>query len=301
MILIEAPSNLGLKEPVPGVEPGVKFFPDSMARQEFASKAGIGKILRVEASPYSMDIDPESKVRNATAIVAYSDKLAIEISRQLALKDSLVIIGGDCSILIGAALALKRAGNYGLFFLDGHTDYVLPHQSGSKGAAGMDLAIVTGNGHNKLTNIDHLKPYIQEKHAFCVGNRDTSLEWYVNSIVESNVHYYDLASLRSKGISAVVGEFLELVYLKQLDGFWIHFDVDVLDNVIMPCVDSPQEGGLSYEELGSVLQPLLVSPFFAGIDITIFDPTLDDQEIYAAQLANELGKILSHVSVKTIT
>jgi arginase len=299
MTLIEAPSNLGLKEPAPGIEPGVKFFPGSMAEREFASKAGIGNILRIDAPPYSMDIDAESKVRNAAAIVDYSNKLAIAIGEQLEYKDPTVVIGGDCSILIGAALALKRAGNYGLFFLDGHTDYVLPDQSGSLGAAGMDLAIVTGNGHNKLTNIGHLKPYIQEEHVFCVGNRDISLNWYVNAIVESNVHYYDLPSLRSEGIPVVVKEFLDMVDLKHLDGFWIHFDVDVLDNVIMPCVDSPQENGLSYEELGSVLRPLLASPLFAGIDVTIFDPTLDEQGIYATHLANEVGKILRQFPVKS--
>ena len=42
-ILIEAPSNLGLKEPSPGVEPGVKFFPSAMEKEGFAERAGIYK------------------------------------------------------------------------------------------------------------------------------------------------------------------------------------------------------------------------------------------------------------------
>jgi arginase len=42
-ILIEAPSNLGLKEPFPGIEPGVKLFPSAMEAAGFASKAGIAE------------------------------------------------------------------------------------------------------------------------------------------------------------------------------------------------------------------------------------------------------------------
>jgi arginase len=243
-------------------------------------------------------VDQESKVRNAQKIIDYSIKLANTIDEHIQRKNPPVVIGGDCSILIGAALSLKRNGNYGLFYLDGHTDYVLPEQSGTSGAAGMDLAIATGNGHNKLTNIENLKPYIEEKNVFCVGNRDLSEDWYVNAIVQSNIHYYDLQALRSKGISFITEKFLDIVVSKNLDGFWIHFDVDVLDNEIMPCVDSPQEDGLSYEEMKQTLHPLIKSEYFSGIDVTIFDPTLDKDGFYGKQFAKQLANILKNISVE---
>jgi arginase len=298
MILIEAPSNLGLKEPFPGVEPGVKLFPSAMEEAGFAFAAGIKEKTRVDAPSYSIDVDQESKVRNAQKIIDYSIKLANTIDEHIQKKNLPVVIGGDCSILIGAALSLKRNGNYGLFYLDGHTDYVLPEQSGTAGAAGMDLAIATGNGHNKLTNIENLKPYIEEKNVFCVGNRDLSEDWYVNAIIQSNIHYYDLQALRSKGISFITEEFLDIVVSKNLDGFWIHFDVDVLDNEIMPCVDSPQEDGLSYEEMKQTLHPLIKSEYFSGIDVTIFDPTLDKDGFYGKQFAKQFANIFKNISVE---
>jgi len=297
-ILIEAPSNLGLKEPFPGVEPGARFFPSAMKDAGFASLAGIREKIRVEPPSYSMDVDPESKVRNAEKIIVYSTRLANIVDKLVQQKNCPVIIGGDCSILIGAALSLKRNGRYGLFFLDGHTDYVLPEQSGTSGAAGMDLAIATGNGHDKLTNIEDLKPYIEEKNVFCVGNRELSPGWYVDAITDSDIQYYDLPSLRSTGISFIVKEFLDMIVSKNLDGFWIHFDVDVLNNEIMPCVDSPQEDGLSYEELREALNPLIQSDQFCGIDITIFDPTLDKDKFYGRQFANELAGIFKNILVE---
>ncbi len=292
MILVEAPSNLGLIEPSPGAEPGAKFFPQAMEREGFAGLSVFQKKIIIPPHAYSMVIDEESKVRNADKIINYSVQLANGLDKHIQRKDITVVLGGDCSILIGAALSLKRNGNYGLFFLDGHTDYVTPGQSGTAGAAGMDLAIVTGHGHNKLTDIEKRKPYIKEENVFCVGNRELSPEWYVNAIIQSDIHYYDLSSLRSKRIAWIAKGFLRMIADKKLDGFWIHFDVDVLNNDIMPCVDSPQEDGLSYEELKSVLDPLMRSEKFAGIDITIFDPTLDKEGVYAKRFAKEMGDIL---------
>lgn len=295
MILIEAPSNLGLIEPRPGIEPGVKIFPEAMEREGFAKLAGIQQKIRVDPPSYSMAVDEETKVRNSDKVIDYSRQLGNSLDQYVRKKQKIVVLGGDCSILIGAALSLKRNGNYGLFFLDGHTDYVLPQQSGTAGAAGMDLAIVTGNGHDRLTNIEGLRPYIREENVFCVGNRDISIDWYVKAIMDSDIHYYDLFALRSKSISTIIGEFLQTIASKNLDGFWIHFDVDVLDNNIMPCVDSPQEDGLTYDELKRILDPLMRSEYFRGIDVTIFDPTLDKDGLHGKQFAKSFAEVLRNM------
>jgi len=295
LILIEAPSNLGLKEPMPGVEPGVKFFPAAMQKERLAENAGIQKRILAEPPVYDGLTDKETGVKNAAKIIEYSKKLADSIETQLKENILAVVIGGDCSILIGAALALKRNGSYGLFYLDGHTDYVLPQQSGSGGAAGMDLAMITGNGPVKFTNMQNLRPYIKEENVFCCGNRDISEEWYVDAIEQSDINYYDLSDMRSRGLKELASDFLTITASKDLDGFWIHFDVDVLNDEIMPCVDSRQEDGLSYKELKEILLPLLESPLCAGVNITIFDPTLDVDGKYGKQLAAELAGILKQV------
>ena len=298
-VLIEAPSNLGLKALSDGVEPGVKLFASAMEKQGFDKMVGVSEKESVTPPPYSTEVDEESKVRNADKIVDYSKRLADVLGTHLGKRNTSIVIGGDCSVLIGAALSLKRNGNYGLFFLDGHTDFMWPDLSQTAGAAGMDLAIVTGNGHHKLTNIENLKPYVEEMNVFCVGNREYT-DWYVETIEKSNITYYDLNSLRALGIPHIVEKFLQMIDSRNLDGFWIHFDVDVLNNDIMPCVDSPQEDGLSYEELKLVLNPLIHSQLFRGIDITIFDPTLDEDGRYAKQFANEMAGMLQESVFKYV-
>lgn len=294
LIIIEAPSNLGLKSLQPGIEPGVRHLPEALRKTGFADSAGIQQCIQVPAPPYNMDSDQVIKIRNAATIAAYSLTLGKHVQEAIERDLVPVVIGGDCSILIGNAVGLKNMGTYGLFYIDGHTDYMLPQHSGTEGAAGMDLALITGNGPAVLSDIGQQGPYIKEEHVYAYGNRDM-VDWYVDLVKESGINYYDLPTIREQGIENITADFLKMIDRQQLDGFWIHFDVDALDNEIMPCVDSPQEDGLSYEELSHTLQPLLASPSFRGINITILDPSLDPQLKYTQVFSAQLGALLKRV------
>lgn len=67
---------------------------------------------------------------------------------------------------------------------------------------------------------------------------------------------------------------------KKLDGFWIHIDVDVLDDTIMPAVDSRQPGGLGYKDFNEILRLLLTDAKATDLEITILDPDLDPSGEY---------------------
>lgn len=291
LILIEAPTNLGLKEPTPGIEPGVKFLPAAMESAGFSLATGIREKRQVLPPPYSMQLDAASKVRNADAIVSYTRDLAIAINDVVDANKIPVVVGGDCSVMLGAALALKRRGRYGLFHLDGHTDYMWPEFSQTGGAAGMGLALVAGKGHEKLTSIDGLIPYLQEEHIYCAGNREYDDE-YVALSVASDMRYIDLAGIRRESPGKLAADFLLMIQENGLDGFWVHFDVDALNDEIMPCVDSRTEDGLWYHELRELLVPLVQSPLFTGMEITILDPTLDKEEKYIKPFVKEISFIL---------
>ena len=83
-----------------------------------------------------------------------------------------MVLGGDCSILIGTLLSLRRSGRYGLFFIDGHADFYQPQASTTGEVADMDLAIVSGRGPDILTNIDNLKPLVRDEDVVVFGYRD---------------------------------------------------------------------------------------------------------------------------------
>ncbi|MCE7057232.1 arginase family protein [Algoriphagus sp. AGSA1] len=291
--ILEFPSNLGLKKTDFETEPGVKKLPDWLNKHSFHEQIKPELVFRLEPPEYSMDFDNESSVRNADKIIEYAVAQSKLTSEQLEKDSFKIIIGGDCSILIGSAIALKQKGNFGLFYLDGHTDYILPEISQTGGVGGMVLAIATGLGHKKLTNILNQKPYFEEKYVFCVGNREYDKE-YVRPILESEINYFDLKRLRKNGLTKTVNQFLELVRKNNLDGFFIHLDVDVLNDTIMPAVDSREIDGLTYKEFSELLIPLFSSKNAVGIEITILDPKLDTDGKYTIEFIKNFIEILEY-------
>jgi arginase len=295
--ILEFPSNLGLKEPFPGKEPGVKKLPEFLQKRNFHSLLNPVGIHRLNPPAYSMELDEISGVRNADQIVRYASEQSQMLENILLENNFPIVLGGDCSILIGNTLALKNIGSFALFFLDGHTDFMLPALSQTGGAAGMDLAIVTGHGHNKLTNIDQQKPYIREDHVWCVGNREYD-QAYVKAIKDSDIHYVDLASLRRYGIKKCIADFLQMVRNENLDGFWIHMDLDVLNDTIMPAVDSRQPDGLGYEEFNEILGLLLADAKATGLEITILDPDLDPTGDYTKEFVKNFSATVNAIGKK---
>lgn len=295
--VIEAPSNLGLMPPASGKAPGAAQAPSALKAAQLASRLRAVDGGRVDAPFYRPEIEPETGVRNGAAIRGYSARLAELVGREIKSDKFALVLGGDCSILLGSMLALRKLGRYGLVFLDGHTDYHTPQTSRSGGAAGMDLALATGRGPELLTNIGGLKPYVREADVVLLGNRDiTDPHTYpARQIFESQVTMYTLDKMRQLGIDSVVHQILQRFEESAVTGFFIHFDVDVLDNKIMPAVDSPQPGGMTYMELMRVLRGLLGSELNVGMEITIYDPDRDPEGTYARDFVHHV--VLSFAAV----
>jgi arginase len=73
--------------------------------------------------------------------------------------------------------------------------------------------------------------------------------------------------------------------MERLEGLWIHLDVDVLEDTIMPAVDYRMPSGLDWEELRIVLRMLMGTGGVKGMNIGIFNPRLDPGGLLAKRLA----------------
>jgi len=120
---------------------------------------------------YNSIPDPFTGLRNESEISNYTIELADRIGDLMDMSQFPLVLGGDCGILLGSALALKRRGRFGLLFIDGHTDLLTPATSPTGGVAGMDLAIVTGTGPTDLPSIEGLIPYFQPEDVALLGFR----------------------------------------------------------------------------------------------------------------------------------
>lgn len=287
--IIEAPSNLGLKPN------SVEFLPEALLDAGLARRLDAARHARLAAPPYDARRDPESGILNAQRIRDFAVMLADVVGPVVARRQFPVVLGGDCSILLGNLLALRRTGQrHGLLFLDGHADFYQPEASPTGEAADMDLALSTGRGPAILTDIEGLRPLVQDADVALLGHRD-SAEAAANGSqpLPPAIFAQDLATLRSKGAVAAAREAVWHLARPELAGFWIHLDLDVLDDAIMPAVDYRMPDGLSWAELEAILHAALRSGKALGLDITIFNPTMDRDGRIARAVVESLGRALA--------
>ena len=271
--VIEAPSILGLRPS------GVETLPDALLRAGLIDRLQARHAGRVaQESQYDSRRDSTTLTLNAAGIASYSQKLANAVGEVIDRGEFPVVLGGDCSILVGNLLALKRRGRYGLLFVDGHADFYNPEANPNGEAASMDLALASGRGPDVLTNIEGRKPLINDEDVVAFGFRDAEEQTaYGSQPLPQELVAFDLATIRSRGIDVAACDALSHLTRNggPDGGFWIHVDADVLDDAIMPAVDYRLPGGLSWEELTRVLSIAIQSGRAVGLEVTIYNPQLD--------------------------
>lgn len=288
LAVLDAPSNLGLRPPAPGVIPGCYKLAGALRDCRLLDRLGAEDAGCVTPPRYDRHgWSPGDGVANASGINTYSVRLADRVGALLDAGRFPTVLGGDCSILLGTALALRRRGRFGLAFLDGHSDFRHPGNSPAVGAAaGEDLALVTGRGQDDLTNLQGGRPYLRDADVAVLGVRDG--DEHLDELAQLEIAAWPVARLRADGPHETARAALARLERDELDGFWVHLDADVLDPEIMPAVDSPDPGGTTHDELGALLATLLCSPQCVGLQVTVFDPDLDPYGELAAQLADTL-------------
>jgi len=269
--IIEAPSILGLKPT------GVERLPAVLLQHGLADQLRARRAGRVvPAVAYNAERDAQTLMRNAPGIAEYSVRLADAVADVVDRGEFPILLGGDCSIVLGSMLALRRRGRYGLLFIDGHADFYQPEALTSGEAASMDLGFATGRGPELLTNLEGLRPLVRDEDVVAFAFRDGDEQrHYGSQPLAPAIHALDLAAVRRMGIAAATAEALRHLARHDLDGFFVHVDADVLDDAIMPAVDYRLPGGLSAGELRHVLRAAAASGGFAGLEVTIYNPALD--------------------------
>jgi len=220
--------------------------------------------------------DPETHILNPGHVRDYIIKIADAVEKDISKGYFPLVLGGDCTVLLGCLLALRRKGRYGLYFFDGHADFYQPDISPSGETADMELGLAVGRGPEVITNLEGRRPLVQESDVVLFGFRDEQMikQHGGQDVRESKMTCISLGDIRDDGFSNAVGRGLEML-IRNAEAFWIHVDLDVLDDSIMPAVDYRMPGGLSFGELAGALRRLMTTGKAMGMDVTIFNPTLD--------------------------
>jgi arginase len=272
--ILEAPSALGhVPEHL-----GVERAPDVLLAAGLADGLAARRAGRVAAEGYSPVRDPRTKILNPQALAGYSIVLADALAALLDGGEFPVVLGGDCSIVLGAALALKRRGRYGLLYIDGDADFYQPEVNPIAGAASAsDLAFATGRGPGIVCDLEGRRPLVRDDDVVIFASRDAAdRERRGCQPLPAQMLELDREQVREAGAAGAAEQ--AVAFLTRPDGpqgFWIHIDADVFDESIMRAVDDPRPNGLAWEDLVSAVRVAIASGAAVGLQIAIYNPDFD--------------------------
>lgn len=260
MNVLTAPTSLGNR---PYERDGTARWTDRgparLREQRLLERLGARGLGDVPAAPYRDFVRPRRGIRNEDLVLDHVRAVARALEPH---DDFALILGGDCSVLLGSLLGLARGRDLGLVFIDGHTDFNTIETTQTGGIAGMDLALATGRSDSELARLRGAWPLVRDEHVVAIGIRD--------------------GDFGDAEIATATTADEALAHLGDRD-FFVHLDVDALDPSFMPFVDSPEPGGLDPETLVALLAPLVRHPRAVGMELTIYDPR-DDHDGRGAEL-----------------
>jgi arginase len=295
--LIRAPSNLGLRPPLRGGEPGTWRAPAALTEAGLLKAFSVSEVLDLPRPPYSPDAQPGTRLRNGPTLRAFNLELADAVERFSRAARFPLVIGGDCSVLLGALAGARRLGPLSLVHVDGHSDFRHPGNYDPQGelgsVGGMDLALATGRGETLMTEWPGVAaPLVPDAQVIQLGEREgRDADWAWPDIKETAIRLLEIHEVKANGADWALAQILQVIARQPEWPFWVHFDVDVLDQSVMPAVDSPGSPGIQPHDLRRILRTLVHEPRCAGMTMTIFDPDLDPNGVYASLLVRVLADV----------
>ena len=295
--LFRAPSNLGLRPLRPGHVPGTWRGPEALTKAGLVEALAPTAAVDLERPVYSAEPEPGTRLRNGHAIRRFNLELADAVADALGRGEWPLVIGGDCSVLLGALAAARRSGPVALVHVDGHSDFRHPGNYDANAmlgsAAGMDLALATGRGEPLLTEWPGIAgPLVADEAVVQIGERESrnpDFAWPdINATAITRIDVFEARELSVAGVL----EKTKATLARADCPYWLHLDVDVLDQTVMPAVDSPGRPGIDPDDLVAILSPLAADQRCVGMDMTIYDPDLDPNGELARFLVSLLGRIV---------
>jgi arginase len=235
--------------------------------------------------------DPETGILAGADVLAATATIRATAAREVGAGVRPFLAAGCCAVLPGALAGARDAlGPVGLVHLDGHLDLYDGETSPTGEAADMPISVALGLGPAAWVEAAGGASVAPERTAL-VGFRDQaeSLEYGMRQpeTISPEPIQRSLEELRvgnpGAATAAVVSELAARVPV------WLHLDVDVLDQDVFPATDYLMPDGLSWDELGDVLAPLLASPRLIGASLACYNPEKDPGLTCGRALVDALG------------
>jgi arginase len=286
--------------PQPGDAPfGTELAPAALRDAGLARAIGADDAGDLPVRLVGQARDAETGVVGWPSVRSVTSAVRARVRDLVAAGDLPFLAGGCCTLLPGAlagardALAPGGSARIGLAYLDGPLDLYDGQTSPTGEPADMPISVVTGHGP-AAWSADVGAPVADPARLALLGPRDRGEAVAGGSVMPENAGLeaeLSPAALRARGL-AEAGR----AAARQISGgagrYWVHLDVDVLDEQVFPATDYLMPGGLTLDELHDLMGPLLAGPGLAGVSLGCYNPDRDPARSGAAVLVSLLGTVL---------
>jgi arginase len=252
---------------------GTELAPAAVREQGLLERIGARDAGDLDVRIRDTVRDPE------TGVVGIGDVLEVTRAVRIAVRDAITagerpfLIGGCCSLVPGALAGVRdAAGSTGVINVDGHVDVYDGATSPTGEAADMPIGVALGRAPQRWVDAAG-GPSLAPERVIALGARDPEEAEDIAGLLAADLAAITVrgpADLRAAGLAAA-GEDAA----RRLDRYWLHLDLDVLDEVALPATDYLMPGGLEWDELAALLAPLCAAPGLAGLSLGCLNPEKD--------------------------
>jgi arginase len=253
---------------------GTEHAPDALRELRLPAALGADDGGDLEVRIRGEERDPE------TGIVASRDVLATTATLRAATAAAIssgarpFLAGGCCAELPGALAGAHDAlGRVGLAYLDGHLDLYDGTTSPTGEAADMPVAVALGRGPAR---------WVEACGGASLAAQDTAIVGYRDK--EESLGYGMLQPEELPGLTHLSADEVraegprdvgERTAASLTAPFWLHLDVDVLDQDVFGATDYLMPNGMTWDELVSALVPFACSSWVCGASLACYNPEKD--------------------------
>lgn len=278
-LVLEVPSSAGAHHA--GQEQAPIVLHDLGLPQRLqAAGLGIARVSRLPVTPF-VDAERQDDGRDADRVVEVARSVADEVEAAIAEGLNVLVVGGDCTLSVGAVAGLQRhEPDLALAYLDGDADLADPATSSG------GILDATGAGslldlHGRaLGHIGPTRPVLRGSQMALLGYDETDPGTYDADLLASAGFAITAPdhALREDpaGVSARTRAWMESATVSA-----VHFDVDSVDSGELPLANFPHYGtGIGIEDARVALGELCAARNLRLLGLTEVNPGHDVSGAY---------------------
>lgn len=267
--------------------PGVEHGPDKLREN------GIVDILKKYTNEVNdngnievTQVDTDKKyashksMKYLNEVVEGNVRLAKAVEGAINKGDLPFVVGGDHSLGLGSLAGVKsaREDDFAVIWIDAHADLNVTESSPSGNIHGMPLGASAGLGDISLTSLYHEGQKVKPENIYIIGLRSVDDGEEV-IIKEHGINIWRMTDIRQRGMDTIIDELLSKISASGIKKIHLSYDIDSLDDQLVPGTGTPVAGGLEIDESKKLVQSIIQTGKVGSIDFVEFNPVIDRNDI----------------------